>query len=399
MAVQSQTFERSLAGTAPLFGAYLVFGVFWGVWVVVFADWLAAQHITEGGAGLRLAALSATAIVTMTLVAPRLQRVRLGVTIPAGLLVFALGPLLLGTASGPGVTLGFAAIGVGNGLIDVFVNVGGQIVEARRRRPVLQYIHASYNTGGIVGALLAGALLAAGVDYRWPLALSACLFVIVGIWCARAPSLRERPDPASAASKVSLAVFVRSPFLIVPAMVMLSAFFVEGSMDIWSVIYLRETLTASAFAGGIAFAAFSLAMAIGRVTAARVLFGLGYRTTLLVSGAGTLASGAVAALASGAAVAGVAFLFLGFFIASAAPAVFGLVADADVDPVLAIAGITTVGYIGFVVGPPFMGALAEHVGLRATMALLVATGIGVAIGGVLAPRDDRRRSREPAPDR
>jgi MFS family permease len=396
MAVQSKASERSLEGTAPLFGAYLVFGVFWGVWVVVFADWLAAQHLSEGAAGLRLAALSATAIVTMTVVAPRLQRVPLGVTLPIGLMVFGCGALILGTVSGPAVALGFAAIGVGNGLIDVFVNVGGQTVEARRGRPVLQYLHASYNVGGIVGAVIAGSLLAARVDYRWPLAMSAGLFVVGAVWCARAPSLRERPEPGSAEARVSVSIFLRSPFLIVPAIVVLSAFFVEGSMDIWSVIYLRHTLEASAFAGGVAFAAFSLSMAIGRVTAARLLFGLGYRTTLLVSGVGTLAAGGVAAIASGAVVAGVAFLFLGFFVASAAPAAFGLIAGADVDPVLAIAGMTTVGYTGFVVGPPLMGALAEHVGLRATMAVIVAMGVGVAIGGALAPR---RRSLGAATER
>jgi MFS family permease len=384
MAVQPRPSQRSLHGTAPLFVAYLVFGVFWGIWVVVFADWLAAQHLSEGDAGIRLAALSATAIATMTLVAPRLHRARLGVTIPVGLLVFGVGAVLLATVSGVGVALAFAAIGVGNGFIDVFVNVGGQIAEARRRRPVLQYLHASYNVGGVVGALGAGFAHAAGASYRGPLAVSAVLFAAAAAWCFRSPSLQERPEPGSAAAKVSVAVFLRSPFLIVPAIVVLSAFLVEGSMDIWSVIYLRETLAASAVAGGVAFAAFSLAMVIGRITAARLLFGLGYRTTLRVAGIGTLAAGAIAASATTTVIAGVAFLFLGFFIASAAPAAFGLIAETDVDPLLAVAGMTTVGYTGFVVGPPIMGALAEHVGLRATMAVLVAMGIGVALGGVLA---------------
>lgn len=387
MAVQSNVSGTAITKTGPLFGAYLVFGIFWGVWVVVFADFLVARGLTEGQVGLRLAALSVTAIVTMTLVAPRLQGIPLAATITAGLLIFGVGALLVGANSDAGVVLGFTAIGIGNGLIDVFVNVGGQRVEARRRRPVLQYLHASYNVGGIIGALGAGAAHAAGWGYRTPLAISASLFVVAAAWSATSRSLREFPEPDAARSKISLSVFARSPVLIVPAVVVLSAFTVEGSMDIWSVIYLRRTLEASAVAGGVAFAAFSLAMAFGRVTAARLLFGLGYRTTLRVAGLGSVAAGLVAALATSTVVAAIAFLFLGFFIASAAPAAFGLVTASDADPVLAIAGMTTVGYAGFVVGPPLMGWLAETIGLRATMVALVTMGLGVALGGVLAPRD------------
>jgi predicted MFS family arabinose efflux permease len=318
-------------------------------------------------------------------VAPRLQRVALGVTVPLGLVVFAAGALLLATAPGSLIALGFAAVGVGNGVIDVFVNVGSQRVEADIARPVLQYVHASYNVGGIAGALGAGVSHGAGLDYPVPIAASAVLCLAAALWCWGSASLRDRPPVGSTDAKVSLAVFRHTPFLIVPAIVVLSGFMVEGSMDIWSVIYLRESLEASAVAGGIAFAAFSLAMAIGRVTAARSLFGLGYRTTLLVSGAGTLVAGLTAALASNTLTAGIAFLFLGFFIASAAPAAFGMISRTDADPVLAVAGMTTIGYSGFVIGPPVMGALAERVGLRATMTVLVAMGLGVLLGGILAP--------------
>jgi MFS family permease len=163
-------------------------------------------------------------------------------------------------------------------------------------------------------------------------------------------------------------------------------------MDIWSVIYLRRTLEASALAGGIAFAIFSLAMAFGRITAGRLLFGLGYRATQRISGGGSLVAGLTAAITHSTVIAGVAFLFLGFFIASAAPAAFGMIAGTDEDPALAVAAMTTVGYSGFVVGPPLMGLLAERAGLRATMVVLVAMSLGVVAGGVFGrakPPDDR----------
>jgi MFS family permease len=59
------------------------------------------------------------------------------------------------------------------------------------------------------------------------------------------------------------------------------------------------------------------------------------------------------------------------------------VSETDEDPALAIAGMTTVGYSGFVVGPPIMGWLAQTAGLRATMLVIGLISVGVFAGGVL----------------
>ena len=50
---------------------------------------------------------------------------------------------------------------------------------------------------------------------------------------------------------------------------------------------------------------------------------------------------------------------------------------------LAVAAMSTVGYTGFVVGPPLMGWLAETAGLRLTMASIAICTLGVAITGLL----------------
>ena len=380
---------------APLFASYLALGFYWGVWVVVFADYLAAHGLTEGEAGFQLGVLAVVSILTMTLVSPRLQRLPLATTLPLGLLAMGAGALSIANLAGGWLYVAFVPLGVGNGLLDVFANVGAQGIEARTRRPVLQFLHASYSAGGLLGALGAGFARMAGLPFRAELTTAAGVCLVVAGWNAGSGWLRDQPSPAPADSNISLSVFLRSRVLIVPAIVVLAAFTVEGSMDIWSVIYLRKTLEASVAAGGIAFAAFSLAMGIGRLTAGRLLFGLGYRATMRVSGVGSLASGLAAALTHSTVIAGVAFLFLGFFIASAAPAAFGSIADTDEEPALAIAAMTTVGYSGFVVGPPIMGWLAETAGLRVTMVVLVLVSLGVAAGGIFGRNEHGRPGAEP----
>ena len=53
---------------------------------------------------------------------------------------------------------------------------------------------------------------------------------------------------------------------------------------------------------------------------------------------------------------------------------------------MVIAAMTTVGYGGFVLGPPISGWLASTFGLRATMALVVTSTIGIAAGALFDTR-------------
>lgn len=381
--------DRALRqSTTPLLAGYLTFGLYWGVWVVVFADYLRVHRLTEGEAGIQMSILAVVSILTMVFLSPRLQTLPLAAAIAVALGTMGVGAELIAYGAGAALLLGFVILGVGNGLIDVFMNVAAQGLEVRHRRPVLQWLHASYAVGGICGALGAGIATTAGVSFRPIIASAGILLFATMTWNFLSPHVRSLPRSAEADTRMSLSVFKRSRRLILPAIVIMFAFLVEGSMDVWSGVFLRNTLKATALVAGIAFAFFSAALAIGRLTAGRLLFGLGYHRTILVSGIGAFAGGIVAASTDSPAVAGVAFLVLGFFIASAVPAAFGMVGDTEADPALAVAAMSTVGYTGFVVGPPLMGWLAETAGLRLTMASIAVCTLGVAITGLL----DRMRT-------
>ncbi len=378
---------RLRSGIPPLLAAYWTFGQYWGVWVVVFPEYLRSNGISAGEAGWQFGMMAAVSIVVMTLIAPRLQGLPHTTTVPAALGIMGAGAFLVSSLPPEWLWVAFVVLGTGNGLIDVFVNVAAQGIESGSGRPVFQWLHAAYSVGGITGALGAGIALTLGVSFRTCLGATAVLLIAAAVWNLLSPALaraerviQERP------ARVSLTAFLRSPVLIAPAVVVLFAFLVEGSMDVWSVIYLRHTLGATVLGASIAFAAFALAMTFGRAFAARILFDLGPRRTILVSGVGSLIAGIAATVAGTPVVAAVAFLVLGFFIASAAPAAFGLVERSEEHPAVAIAAITTAGYSGFVVGPPIMGWLAQTSGLRATIGLIVVATVGVVVAGLFTPR-------------
>ena len=154
-------------------------------------------------------------------------------------------------------------------------------------------------------------------------------------------------------------------------------------MDTWSGLYLREQLGASARRRRSRSSPSRPPCFLGRLFAGRVLFGLGRRTTIIVSGVGSAVGGAIARRHATRWSWRVAFLMLGFSISAAAPAAFGLVDDVDEDPTNAIAAVTTVGYTGFIWSPPILGWIAQSFSLRAAMSVIVIATLGI-IGRRLA---------------
>jgi fucose permease len=378
----STQYARSIR---PLVAGYWSFGQFWGVWVILVFEFQDHHGISNAQLGLDYAILSVVALAVMLIGAPRLHSVPLSLIVPISLASMATGTLAIALLPTSVILIGFALLGVGNGMVDVFLNVAGHRAEVRTRRPVLQWMHASYAFGGITGASIAGAILVAGIDFRVGLVYAAAALVLTTAWTAVVIP-RER-SPEGAQTLLSISALARSPALLVPALVVLSAFLIEGSMDAWAGLYVREQLGASATAAALAFVAFAGSVFIGRLFAGKVLFGIGKRTTIVVAGVGSLIGGMIAVVADDALVVGIGFLVLGFTISAAGPAAFGLAGQLTSDPTSAITAVTTVGYTGFVWSPPLLGWVAQSFSLRAAMGVIVIATLGIIAGGVLAPHD------------
>jgi fucose permease len=395
--VETVDLAGSRKAVRALLAGYWSFGQFWGVWVILVFEFQRAHGVTDAGIGLDYALIAIVALGVMLLIAPRLQPIALSSSLPIALGSMAVATIAIGYLPTPAILVGFALLGVGNALVDVYLNVAGQRIEMRINRPVLQWIHATYSLGGVTGAAVAGAIRAAGLDYRLGFACAGVCLAFTTAWTAAAMS-RDRHDTGTRAL-FSVSALFRSPALLVPATVVLAAFLIEGSMDAWSGLYLRGQLGATATVAALAFVAFAAAMFLGRLFASRILFGLGRRTTIVVAGVGSLIGASIATVANSPFVVGVGFLVLGFTLSAAAPAAFGLAGDAGADPVHAISAVTTVGYTGFVWSPPLLGWVAQAFSLRAVMGVLAISTLGIVAGGVLAPRERRLLSRQPGPRR
>jgi predicted MFS family arabinose efflux permease len=285
---------------------------------------------------------------------------------------------------------------------DVAMNVHGSAVEQRAGREWMPRYHACWSVGGIVGASLGA--LAAALDAPLVLhfaAIAVACVILVGFALRSFVEDREArgaPDPVPAvhSPQAPSPQAPRRPQrvltgrLLVVGAVTLCATTLEGAAADWLALFLTDEREATASLAASGYAVFAVAMAAGRFSGTAVAERLGrdgaVRAGGLVSFAGVLLTVVGPGLVS--AYLGAALWALGVCLVF--PAAVSAGGEAPYRPADAIAAVTTIGYGGFLLGPPLIGLLADQVGLgRALLVLLVLAGGIVA----LAPAVRSRRSR------
>ena len=358
------------------FSVFLVNGAMMGTWVA-HIPWL-QDHlgISKATLGLCLLCMAAGALVSMPLTGHILDGRSSASVTRVTTLIFCLMlplPLLATTPTMLAATL--FVFGASGGAMDVSMNAHGVAVERELHRPIMSSLHGGWSVGGFVFAGLVAISAAAGVDPRLE-----SLVVGVALWLA-AWWITRRLGSASAQSKAGGGLALPSrPVMLIGGLCFL-VMMTEGGIADWSGIYLRHDAGASAAAAATAFTGFSLGMAAARLSgdvlnerlgAGRLL--RGGMTLVAVALGGVLLIGEVVPAVIG-------FALCGLGIANAVPLLFSAAGRVE-PPGPSLAAAFTVGYTGFIVGPPVIGLLADRFGLPETLSLLVLAALAVAaLGG------------------
>jgi fucose permease len=172
-------------------------------------------------------------------------------------------------------------------------------------------------------------------------------------------------------------------------LIALCAAYAEGAIGDWGALHLRQDLGAGAGLAAAGYAAFALAEASGRLSGTALLERLG-RTPVLVLGSLTACAGMlVASLAPDVWLALAGFAATGLGLANLFPVAIaraGLVAGSS-----GVALTSTLGYTGFLLGPPAIGFLAGAFGLRAGLTTLSLLALAAAAIAYLSRGESQRR--------
>lgn len=375
-------FRRAQVAIGALF---LLLGFQYATWASRLPAVKARLGLSDAEVGLLLMATGVGAAASFPLVATWMKKFgsrRLGVA-SAG--VLGLMPLALGAAPDYAVALVIVcANGVGVACMDVAMNAQGAELEERYSRKAMGKLHATFSGGSLLGALLASAMNAATDSLEAHFAIAAALVLLVLAYAehdllprdvTQAPDEEtQQPETADAVEKTRRFPLPTRLTLWL-GLAMAFGTIVEGAMNDWSALYLKNVVKAAAGLTPMGIAVFSITMVVARVCSDswRKRWGDGRVVVLgsLVACAGL----AAAVLAGGVFPALAGFALVGLGIASVTPCVYVAAAGQGAD---ALALVAAMGTVGLLAGPGVIGLIASGGGLAWAMGAVALSAAVVA---------------------
>jgi fucose permease len=165
----------------------------------------------------------------------------------------------------------------------------------------------------------------------------------------------------------------------------------EGAMADWTAVYLRNVLQAEPGLAAAGFAAFSLMMAVGRLTGDRLVHYFGPVSLVRLSAALAAVGLGIALLIAQPLAAIIGFGCVGLGLSNVVPVLFSAAGRVPgVSTGSGIAAVATSGYSVFLVGPPLIGFAAEVVTLGGALGMVVIFVGLVALFAYIIGRAERR---------
>lgn len=280
-------------------------------------------------------------------------------------------PLLALAPNGWALGLALFVFGFANAAMDIAMNAQAVEVEKRHTRPIMSSFHALFSLGGLVGAALGGAAAAGGLA---PLPFFAWTALVMGLLMLAATRYLLEVRPAASGPRF---VWPRGALLGLGLIVFCTGLG-EGAVADWSAVFMKHEMGTSEAVAALAFSAFSVAMVVGRLSGDALIHRFG-PVTMARAGGLLAASGFITTLVTNRPeVAMLGFVLIGLGYCTLFPLVFSAAGRVPgVQPGVALASVATLGYLGFLSGPPLIGLVAQVTSLR--VSFMAVAGLAVLI--------------------
>jgi MFS family permease len=380
--------------TGELTRARLGVSVVFAVCGAAFATWLARVPAVQAQLGLstgQLAAglfgLAAGSVLTLLGAGALLARIGSRAAVVLGAVVLCGGlPLVAFAWSAPVFVAALVVLGVGNSLLDIAMNAHAARVESGYGRPIFAGFHAFWNIGGLAGSGADALMAAAHVPVSVHFPIAGAVLLALALWAARTRFL------TGADRGQGEAAFAWPSRALVPlGVIAFCGFVAEGAVNSWSAVYLADVTGATPALASLGYFAFSTTMIAVRLVADRIVARTGAAWFARVATAVAVLGFAVVLLAPWPGVVVLGFAVVGLGVAGIVPIAWSAASRKQADaPGQAVAAVAACGYLGFLVEPVLVGALATWLGLHWALSSAVVVTLGIFF---LAPS---LRVREPA---
>lgn len=268
--------------------------------------------------------------------------------------------------------IGLFFFGMAGDIMNIAMNTQVVSLEAKMNKIIMSSFHAVFSIGLMAGAFLGGILEKehfTTTEHFSLVALSNILLIPFSF-----PNLLT-DKPVQDESKPKSSILNLGPYLIILSFIAFCGMLCEGAMADWISLYFKEYSPDSPFPITIGFSFFAAAMVLGRFVGDKISLKYGVSNILIVNGI-LIGLGMLLTLLFSSIYLKIGGCFLtGIGISTIVPLIYSQAGNQkEIMPSIAIAGVSTIAYIGFLLGPVLIGYLSDFVGLDKALFLIVVLG-------------------------
>ena len=274
--------------------------------------------------------------------------------------------------------IGLFLFGVFGNMCNIAVNTQGIEAEKLYGRPIMSAFHGGWSIAGFTGALVGLAMINLKVPpyYHFWIVI-VIVSVIVALNYRMLVQGNSRPAMASERKK-----FFSKPdsTLLQLGLIGFCSMASEGAMFDWSGIYFKDVVKAPASLVILGYTSFMIMMSAGRFIADRLVMRFGRKHLLQVSGI-LISSGLFLSVFFPYLITStIAFMMVGLGVSSIVPSVYSAAGKhTTIAPGIALATVSSVSFLGFLMGPPLIGYISAAAGLRYSFAVIGIFGICITL--------------------
>ncbi|MEO8133897.1 MAG: MFS transporter [Betaproteobacteria bacterium] len=273
--------------------------------------------------------------------------------------------------------------GASMSVFDVSINTEGSVLESLSGRAVMSNLHGMFSVGGMTGAALASYMLEFGVAPRLQLFIVCGATAIVAVLAARG---MLETHAGSDEEDVKAHFAWPEGLLLVIGLLIFAGMTAEGVMYDWSVLYLSQDVGMSQSMAALGYAIFSGAMALARFGGDFLRSRYSERALLRFGASVAAIAMTVVLISADRWAALIGFAVAGAGLAPVAPILFNAATRVPgVSRAAAIASVTSIGYSGFMIGPPLIGGIATATSLTMALGVVVLASALLAFGARFVP--------------
>ncbi|HYJ38273.1 MAG TPA: MFS transporter [Chitinophagaceae bacterium] len=355
---------------------FFIAGLTFSTWASRIPDIKEKLHLSEAGLGSVLFALPVGLMASLFLTGWLISRLGSRKVVVGGAIVYSGVLILLAVAATTfQLVLGLFLFGLFANFLNISMNTQAVGVEGIYGRSIMASFHGLWSLACFAGAGFGTFFVSAGIS---PVLHFALISIASGLLVF---SSYRSTLPVDVHEKNKQPIFVLpDKHILVLGLIAFCCMVCEGAMADWSGVYFQKVVETPAAYTTLGYAAFTATMATGRFVGDWLVTKFGVKRMLQMSGT-VIASGLLLAVFfPNLITATMGFLLVGFGVSSVVPIAYGLAGKSStMSPSMALSAVSTIGFLGFLVGPPLIGFIAEASSLRFSFALIALLGLGTSI--------------------